>query len=82
MHDLLLGIRRSPSPPEDGGHTQQKFPGLKRLRQIVVGTTFKAFDPVNGLAARRQQYVINKWISVPRINNGPLVEVRRIAMRF
>jgi len=31
---------------------------------------------------RRKQYVINKWESVPQINNGPLMLVRRVQMQL
>lgn len=67
------------------GFLNQYFSGMTYLHRALHSSISilraNGYDPV-ALTTRRQQYVINKWMSVPRINTGPLAELRRLAMRF
>jgi glycosyltransferase involved in cell wall biosynthesis len=67
------------------GYLNCYFSGMTYLHRALhssIGILRQnGYDPA-ALYTQRQQYVINKWMSVPRINNGPLSEVRRITLRI
>ncbi len=67
------------------GYLNQRFFGMTYLHRNLSSSIRimreHGFN-VEALYARRKQYVIDKWASVPVINNGPLVYVRRINVRL
>lgn len=66
---------------EINGFVNQYFSGMTYLHRNArssVRLLRQARIDVDELFAQRKQYVINKWASVPEINNGPLNEIRKI----
>ena len=67
------------------GYLNQRFFGMVYLHRAARSSVRimreRGIDPA-ALYARRKQYVIDKWASVPLINNGPLKDVRRVEMRI
>jgi glycosyltransferase involved in cell wall biosynthesis len=67
------------------GFRNQRFFGMVYLhrapRSSVRTMRQLGIDP-GALYARRKQYVIDKWASIPHINNGPLALIRRIQMQL
>jgi glycosyltransferase involved in cell wall biosynthesis len=65
------------------GFRNQRFFGMVYLHRAAQSSIRimrqLGLDP-RALYARRKQYVIDKWASVPQINNGPLTLVRRVQM--
>ena len=65
------------------GYLSQRFFGMVYLHRAARSSMRimrdQGIDPVP-LYARRKEYVIRKWATVPRINNGPLVLVRKVNM--
>ncbi|HKV56931.1 MAG TPA: hypothetical protein VJO32_01570, partial [Ktedonobacteraceae bacterium] len=65
------------------GYLNQRFFGMMYLHRAARSSIRimyeQGIDPVSRYA-QRKQYVIDKWASVPQINNDPLVYVRRVSM--
>jgi len=65
------------------GYLNQRFFGMVYLHRAARSSIRimreQGIDPASRYAQRRQ-YVIDKWASVPQINNDPLVYVRRVSM--
>ena len=65
------------------GYLNQRFYGMVYLHRAARSSMRimreQGIDPVP-LYARRKQYVIEKWSTVPHINDGPLALVRRVNM--
>ncbi|MGH2497396.1 MAG: glycosyltransferase [Ktedonobacteraceae bacterium] len=65
------------------GYLNQRFFGMVYLHRAARSSIRimreRGIDPA-ALYDRRKQYVIDKWASVPEINNGPLKDVRRVVM--
>lgn len=67
------------------GYLNQRFFGMTYLHRAArssIRIMCERGINAQALYARRKQYVIDKWSSVPIINNGPLHDVRRVNMRF
>jgi hypothetical protein len=65
------------------GYQNQYFTGmvyLHRSARSSIRIMRECGIDAQTLYTRRKQYVINKWSSVPVINQGPLVDVRRVVM--
>jgi len=65
------------------GYLNQRFFGMTYLHRAARSSIRimreRGIDPTT-LYKRRKQYVIDKWASIPHINNGPLMDVRRVVM--
>ncbi|MGD1097872.1 MAG: glycosyltransferase [Bryobacteraceae bacterium] len=65
------------------GYLTQRFFGMVYLHRAARSSIRimrdQGIDPAP-LYAQRKEYVIRKWSTVPRINNGPLADVRRVQM--
>jgi hypothetical protein len=67
------------------GYLNQRFFGMKYLHRDArssIRVMRRLGIDVYPLYTKRKQYVIDKWASVPAINNGPLKDVRRNNMRL
>ncbi len=67
------------------GYINQRFFGMTYLHRDArssIRIMRKLGVDAHLLCQQRQEYVINKWESVPVINNGPLRDIRDIRMRF
>ncbi len=65
------------------GYLNQRFFGMTYLhRDARSSIRLMRERGINAAALyeRRKQYVINKWASIPQINNGPLMDVWRVSM--
>lgn len=70
---------------ETKGYLNQFFSGMTYLHrdaQSSIRIMRQRGIDAQSLCARRKEYVIRKWSSVPMINNGPLVHVRRMNLRI
>jgi len=70
---------------EMNGYLNQRFFGmvyLHRAARSSIRIMREQGIDAAALYARRKQYVIDKWASVPLINNGPLKDVRCVEMRL
>jgi glycosyltransferase involved in cell wall biosynthesis/SAM-dependent methyltransferase len=67
------------------GYRNQRFFGVTYLhrdaRSSIRIMRERGIDAA-AMYARRKQYVIDKWASIPHINNGPLTYVRRVTIRL
>ena len=67
------------------GYLNQRFLGMTYLhrsaRSSIPIMRANGIDPGN-LYARRRQYVIDKWATVPTISNGPLVQIKQFSTRL
>ena len=65
------------------GYLNQRFFGMtylhRDMRSSIRIMRASGID-ATALYARRKQYVIDKWTTVPHINNGPLALIRRVSM--
>jgi hypothetical protein len=63
------------------GYLNQRFFGMVHLHRAARSSMRimqqQGIDPAP-LVARRQQYIIEKWSTVPQINDGPLAVVRKV----
>ena len=65
------------------GYLNQRFFGMTYLHRDVrssIRIMRASGIDATALYARRKQYVIDKWTTVPHINNGPLALIRRVSM--
>ena len=65
------------------GYVNHRFYGMTYLhRSAHSSLSILRREGVDAatLYAHRRQYLLDKWSSVPRINNGPLADVRRVRM--
>jgi hypothetical protein len=65
------------------GYLNQRFFGMTYLHRDVrssIRIMRASGIDATALYARRKQYVIDKWTTVPHINNGPLALIRRVTM--
>ncbi len=62
------------------GYLNQRFFGMiylhRNARSSIRIMSERGID-AKKLYVKRKQYVIDKWTSIPHINNGPLMDVRR-----
>ena len=69
---------------EAAGYLNQQFLDIvylhREARSSVRIMRQKGLD-ATALTLQRQQYLINKWASVPRIYNGPLVHLRQLDVK-
>jgi glycosyltransferase involved in cell wall biosynthesis len=65
------------------GYVNQRFYGMTYLHRAARSSIrimrAKGID-ARLLYEKRKQYVIDKWSSIPHVNNGPLTYVRRVVM--
>jgi hypothetical protein len=65
------------------GYLNQRFFGmvyLHRAARSSIRIMHEQGIDSTEIYNRRKQYVLDKWASVPEINNGPLKDVRRVVM--
>ena len=67
------------------GYANHYFAGMTYLHRAIhssIGLLRKENIDPEPLWKQRQQYVVNKWNTTPRIKDGPLVDVKRLVVRL
>ncbi|MEJ2670918.1 MAG: glycosyltransferase [Deltaproteobacteria bacterium] len=67
------------------GYVNQRFFDLTYLHREArssIRVMRRLGMDVNALYEQRKHYIIHKWSAIPTINNGPLLDIRRISINF